>query len=134
MGSTSPPFAILLPMISAPASPKPNANSIPIFMIAFSIFTVSLAFEVSFVSFNSTAVLGFFAILFTVSIILSIGRRARSLASFENIIEPNDSTMQTNIVRVKPRTALIWLICLVFTIPNTSIVIDVLMILIYIYI
>ena len=81
IGSTSPPLAILDPMISDPASPNPRANKKPIFTIAFSIITVSYyspssPSPLSLTNFCSLAEIGFLAIAFTFSIILSIGPRA----------------------------------------------------------
>lgn len=102
IGSTSPLFAILLLIISDPASPKPSARSVPIFMIAFSINNVSSYSSPSYFSkANSFAFSGSYAILFTLSIILSIGCKANSLASFENKSAPTISTTQIN--RVLPK-------------------------------
>ena len=95
IGFTSPYLIILLPIISLPASPKPIESKNPIFIIAFSIIFVS---KFSSSNYYSLAHFGFFAILLTLSIILSIGLKARSLASLLKIIAPNVRQKQIKIV------------------------------------
>jgi hypothetical protein len=92
-------FALI---ISVPASPNPSASSVPILTIVFSILTVS--FDYSFyITAISVTIYGSLAILFILSIILSNGLSAKSLASFENISAPNVSTILTKIVLIMDR-------------------------------
>lgn len=95
IGSTSPDFYIFDPIISEPASPNPRANKTPILIIAFSIIIVSKFSPSSLTNYYSLADIGFLAILFTLSNNLSIGRRAKSLASLEKYKAPHVNTIQT---------------------------------------
>ena len=96
-----PDFAMFEAIISEPASPNPSANKVPIFMMAFSITTVSYssfpsADYVISISFDS---IGFRAILFTNRIIFSIGYSANVVASEVNMTAPKVNTIQIKIVR-----------------------------------
>jgi hypothetical protein len=95
---TSPYLFILLAIISEPASPKPKASRVPILIMAFSIIIVSYYYSPSFTSSYSLEDNGLFAIYITLSLILSIGPRAKSLASLANKRAPTVSTMHTKIV------------------------------------
>jgi hypothetical protein len=108
IGSTSPFLAILEPIISDPASPNPKAKRDPIFIMAFSIITVSYwsSPPSSLISSYSLAEIGFLAILFTLLIILSMGPKARSLASFVKARAPKVRTIQTNIVLPNDKPAI----------------------------
>ena len=65
----------------------PNANKVPILMIALSIIAVSFSLSPSEI-FIVLAIKGSAAILFTFSIIISIGRNANTFASLENSNAP----------------------------------------------
>jgi hypothetical protein len=119
MGSTSPYFFIFALIISVPASPKPNANNVPILTIVFSILTVS--FEFSFyITAISVTIYGSFAILLIFSIILSNGLNAKSFESFENINAPNVNTALTNNVLIIDNILVMTADYLVLKIPTTS--------------
>ena len=111
MGSRSPPLAMLDPMISAPASPKPTASRLHTFSKAYSRILVSIWLPSLSVSSFLTVRLarGFSAMSCTRFTMRSMGMSTRSFASFEKSMAPRPRTMQMNTVRSMFRMACSWL-------------------------